>query len=95
MAVTKVINSESKQYKPVLVDSLVLDAAPTVGSLNGVTSDGVAKAISGSGSVPTPTADDDGTVLTANDGSDGLNRLAVIHILLVLALPFPKKMRLQ
>lgn len=69
MAVTKVINSESKQYKPVLVDSLVLDAAPTVGSLNGVTSDGVAKAISGSGSVPTPTADDDGKVLTANDGS--------------------------
>ena len=69
MAVTKVIISESKQYKPVLVDSLVLDAAPTVGSLNGVTSDGVAKAISGSGSVPTPTADDDGKVLTANDGS--------------------------
>lgn len=69
MAVTKIINSESKTYKPVLVDSLVLDAAPTVGSLNGVTSDGVAKAISGSGSVPTPAAGDDGKVLTANDGS--------------------------
>lgn len=66
MAVTKVINSESKQYKPVLTDMLVLDAVPTVNSLNGVTSDAVARAISGaSGEVPQVTENDNGKVLTA------------------------------
>ena len=69
MAVTKIINSEEKQYKPVLVDKLVLDTVPTVGSFNGVTSDGVAQAISGTGNVPTPAAGDNGKVLTANNGS--------------------------
>lgn len=69
MAVTKIINSEEKQYKPVLVDRLVLDTVPTVGSFNGVTSDGVAQAISGSGNVPTPAAGDNGKVLTADNGS--------------------------
>ena len=69
MAVTKIINSEEKQYKPVLVDKLVLDTVPTAGSFNGVTSDGVAKAISGSGNVPTPAAGDNGKVLTADNGS--------------------------
>jgi len=69
MAVTKIINSEEKQYKPVLVDKLVLDTVPTVGSFNGVTSDGVAQAISGSGNVPTPASGDNGKVLTADNGS--------------------------
>jgi hypothetical protein len=69
MAVTKIINSEEKQYKPVLIDKLVLDTVPTAGSFNGVTSDGVAKAISGSGNVPTPAAGDNGKVLTADNGS--------------------------
>ena len=66
MAITKCINSESKQYKPVLTDKLVLDAVPTVNSLNGVTSDGVARAIAGaSGEVPVVTESDNGKVLTA------------------------------
>ena len=66
MAVTKVINSESKQYKPVLTDMLVLDAVPTVNSLNGVTSDAVARAIAGaSGEVPQVTENDNGKVLGA------------------------------
>lgn len=66
MAVTKVINSESKAYKPVLTDMLVLDAVPTVNSLNGVTSDAVARAIAGaSGEVPQVTESDNGKVLTA------------------------------
>ena len=69
MAVTKIINSEEKQYKPVLVDRLVLDTVPTVGSFNGVTSDRVAQAISGSGNLPTPPAGDNGKVLTAHNGS--------------------------
>ncbi len=66
MAITKCINSESKQFKPVLTDKLVLDAVPTVNSLNGVTSDGVARAIAGaSGEVPQVTESDNGKVLTA------------------------------
>lgn len=66
MAITKCINSESKQYKPVLTDKLVLDDAPTVNSLNGVTSDAVARAIAGaSGEVPQVTENDNGKVLTA------------------------------
>lgn len=66
MAVTKVINSESKQYKPVLTDMLVLDAVPTVNSLNGVTSDAVARAVAGaSGEVPQVTENDNGKVLKA------------------------------
>jgi len=69
MAVLKTLNSEDKQYRPILVDQLVLDTKPTVGSTNAITSDAVANAISGSGSVPTPAAGDNGKVLTANDGS--------------------------
>lgn len=66
MAITKCINSESKQYKSVLTDKLVLDDAPTVNSLNGVTSDAVARAIAGaSGEVPQVTENDNGKVLTA------------------------------
>lgn len=66
MAITKCINSDSKQYKPVLTDKLVLDDAPTVNSLNGVTSDAVARAIAGaSGGVPQVTENDNGKVLTA------------------------------
>lgn len=66
MAITKCINSESKQYKPVLTDKLVLDAVPTVNSLNSVTSDAVARAIAGaSGEVPAVTESDNGKVLKA------------------------------
>lgn len=66
MAITKCINSEYKQYKPVLTDKLVLDAVPTVNSLNSVTSDAVARAIAGaSGEVPVVTESDNGKVLTA------------------------------
>lgn len=66
MAITKCINSESKQYKPVLVDKLVLDAVPTVNSLNSVTSDAVARAVAGaSGEVPQVTENDNGKVLKA------------------------------
>lgn len=66
MAITKCINSESKQYKPVLTDKLVLDSVPTVNSLNGVTSDAVARAIAGaSGEVPQVTENDNGKILTA------------------------------
>lgn len=68
MAVLKTLNSEDKQYRPILVDQLVLDTKPTVGSTNAITSDAVANAISGSGSVPTPAAGDDGKVLTATNG---------------------------
>lgn len=66
MAITKVVNSDSNQYRPILKDVLVLDTVPTVGSFNGVTSNGVAQAIADSGNVPTPTAGDDGKVLTVN-----------------------------
>ena len=69
MAITKVIKSDSKQFKPILKDTIVLDTVPTVGSFNGITSDGVAQAISSSGNVPTPAAGDTGKVLTANNGS--------------------------
>lgn len=66
MAITKVINSESQAYRPVLTDTLVLDAVPTVNSFNGVTSDAVARAIAGaSGEVPQVTENDNGKVLTA------------------------------
>jgi len=66
MAITKCINSESKQFKPVLTDKLVLDAVPTVNSLNSVTSDAVARAIAGaSGEVPQVTENDNGKILTA------------------------------
>ena len=66
MALIKCINSESKQYKPVLTDKLVLDAVPTVNSLNSVTSDAVARAVAGaSGEVPQVTENDNGKVLKA------------------------------
>ena len=66
MAIIKCINSESQQFKPVLTDKLVLDAVPTVNSLNGVTSDAVARAVAGaSGEVPLVTDQDNGKVLTA------------------------------
>jgi len=66
MAITKVINSESQQYRPVLTDTLVLDAVPTVNSFNSVTSDAVARAVAGaSGEVPQVTENDNGKVLKA------------------------------
>lgn len=66
MALTKCINSESKQYKPVLVDKLILDDVPTVNSLNAITSDAVARAVAGaSGEVPAVTENDNGKVLKA------------------------------
>lgn len=66
MAITKVINSESQAYRPVLTDTLVLDAVPTVNSFNSVTSDAVARAIAGaSGEVPQVTENDNGKVLKA------------------------------
>lgn len=66
MALTKCINSESKQYKPVLVDKLILDDVPTVNSLNAITSDAVARAVAGaSGEVPQVTENDNGKVLKA------------------------------
>lgn len=50
MALTKIINDATQSFRPVLTDKLVLDATPTEGSYNGVTSDGVAKAIAEGGS---------------------------------------------
>ena len=53
-------------YQPVMTDKLVLDSTPTVNSLNGVTSDAVARAVAGaSGEVPQVTENDNGKVLTA------------------------------
>ena len=66
MPIKKVINSESQNYQPILTDTLVLDAVPTVNSFNSVTSDAVARAVAGaSGEVPQVTEDDNGKVLTA------------------------------
>ena len=42
----KIINSKTKQYETVSTDEWVLDDEPTAGSFNGITSDGVANAIS-------------------------------------------------
>lgn len=65
-AYTKVINSESASYRPILTDTLVLDAVPTVNSFNSVTSDAVARAVAGaSGEVPQVTENDNGKILTA------------------------------
>lgn len=53
-------------FQPVMTDKLVLDSTPTVNSLNGVTSDAVARAVAGaSGEVPQVTENDNGKVLTA------------------------------
>ena len=41
----KIINSKTKQYETVSTDEWTLDDEPTAGSFNGITSDGVAKAI--------------------------------------------------
>lgn len=66
MALTKIINDENKDYRPVLTDKLVLDAKPTVNSFNSITSDAVARAIAGaSGEVPAVEEGDNGKVLTA------------------------------
>lgn len=66
MAITKVIHSETASYRPILTDTLVLDAVPTVNSFNSVTSDAVARAVAGaSGEVPQVTENDNGKVLTA------------------------------
>ncbi len=66
MALTKIINDENKDYRPVLTDKLVLDAKPTVNSFNAITSDAVARAIAGaSGEVPAVEEGDNGKVLTA------------------------------
>ena len=62
----KQIVSETKQYQPSFPDALLLDDTPKVNSFNGVTSDGVARAIAGaSGEVPAVTESDNGKVLTA------------------------------
>ena len=62
----KQIVSETKNYQPSTVDELLLDDAPKVNSFNGITSDGVARAIAGaSGEVPQVTENDNGKVLTA------------------------------
>lgn len=67
MAVTKIINSETKNYKPLLTDKLVLDDAPKSGSFNAITSDAVYKAISvDPGNVPAVAEGDNGKVLTAS-----------------------------
>lgn len=72
MAVTKIINSETKNYKPLLTDKLVLDDAPKSGSFNGITSDAVYRAISvDSGNVPAVESTDNGKVLTASYGEGG------------------------
>lgn len=66
MALTKILNDENKTFRPVLTDKLVLDTKPTVGSFNGVTSDGVARAVAGaSGEVPAVEEGDNGKILTA------------------------------
>lgn len=62
----KIINSNTAKYQPMLTDNLVLDDKPTVNSFNGITSDGVARAIAGaSGEVPAVTESDNGKILTA------------------------------
>lgn len=66
MAIKKVINSQSQTFQPILTDTLVLDAVPTVNSFNSVTSDAVARAVAGaSGEVPQVTENDNGKILTA------------------------------
>lgn len=66
MALTKILNDENKTFRPVLTDKLVLDTRPTVGSFNGVTSDGVARAVAGaSGEVPAVGENDNGKILKA------------------------------
>lgn len=64
----KIINS-THTYEETVTDTLILDAVPTVNSFNGVTSDGVARAIAGGGNVPAPEEGDDGKVLTVVDGA--------------------------
>lgn len=62
--IEKVINGGN--YQPTLTDKIVLDSTPTVNSLNGVTSDAVARAVAGaSGEVPAVTENDNGKVLKA------------------------------
>lgn len=62
----KQIISETKNYEQSTVDELLLDDTPKVNSFNFVTSDGVARAISGaSGEVPVVTEGDNGKVLKA------------------------------
>lgn len=63
MAVRKIINNSGTQYTPVVMDKIVLDTVPTVGSFNSVTSDAVARAITEAGNVPAPEASDAGKVL--------------------------------
>lgn len=62
----KSINSATQKFEDQITEELVLDAVPTVNSFNGVTSDGVARAIAGaSGEVPQVTESDNGKVLKA------------------------------
>lgn len=62
----KSINSTTQKFEDQITEELVLDAVPTVNSFNGVTSDGVARAIAGaSGEVPQVTESDNGKVLKA------------------------------
>jgi hypothetical protein len=73
MAITKHIRDNSgagKEFESVTTSEVTYDTTPQLGSFNPVTSDGVAKAISGaSGEVPPVNPDDSGKVLTA--GFDG------------------------
>lgn len=62
----KQIVSQTREFKPSYDDELLLDDTPRVNSFNGVTSDGVARAIAGaSGEVPVVTENDNGKVLKA------------------------------
>lgn len=73
MSFTKKINvndGSGREFEDITTSEVVYDATPQLGSFNPVTSDGVAKAISGaSGEVPVVNPGDAGKVLTA--GFDG------------------------
>ena len=74
MAINKKINvndGSGRKFEDVTTSEVTYDTTPQLGSFNPVTSDGVAKAISGaSGEVPVVNPGDEGKVLTAGfDGS--------------------------
>ena len=73
MSFTKKINvndGSGREFEDITTSEVVYDATPQLGSFNPVTSDGVARAISGaSGEVPVINPGDDGKVLTAVDGA--------------------------
>lgn len=73
MSLTKIINvndGSGRKFEETTVGELKFDTTPQIGSFNPVTSDGVARAISGaSGEVPVINPGDDGKVLTVVDGA--------------------------